>query len=128
MMKPTSDAAVRQLVAVTPAADGRGLLRTREQYLENAGCCGACERALGVIERHHLADQRRHIDGVAREQLERRREPAAARADHVDLLDDDARGVDRRRAVERRLEHERALRAQQIECELEATRSAGGLD
>src|SRR5829696_1202609 len=91
-----------------------------EEDYEDAGLGGALEGAGAVGEGELVCDEGVGLDGAAAQQFERGLEAPAARADDADLVHDDGRGAQLRRAVEGGLEDERAARLQQPERGLEA--------
>src|SRR5215207_7588070 len=99
-----------------------------EQDFEDAGLGGALEGAGAVGEGELVCDEGVGLDGAAAQQFERGLEAPAARADDADLVHDDGRGVQLRRAVEGGLEDERAARPQKPERGLEARGRTRGFD
>ncbi len=68
--------------------------RRFQQHFHHATRLRTRERLHALRERHDLADQRFDINQFAFEQMQRRREWAAARADQRDLVDDQWRQHD----------------------------------
>src|SRR5215207_11393761 len=99
-----------------------------EQDFEDAGLGGALKGARAFGEGELVCDEGVGLDGAAAQQFERGLEAPAARADDANLVHDDGRGVQLRRAVEGGLEDERAARPQQPERGLEAGGRARRLD
>src|SRR5688500_2213873 len=89
-----------------------------QQDFEDARLGGALHGADALGERELRVDERVDLARVAAQQLERRGEAPAPRADDADLVHDDRRGVQLGLPVESRLEDERAARAQQPERRL----------
>src|SRR6185295_14369172 len=93
-----------------------------------AGTAGVGEGGLGLRERVAGIDEGARVDGAVGHGSERHRERAAARADELDLVDDDRGGGQRGGAVDGGLEHDGTARAYEGEGEGEAVAGAGGLD
>src|SRR5687767_8283557 len=86
------------------------------------------ERLSKPLERINASHERPYGHASAGEQFDRTRERTASRSDHGDLVDDDWRERDRRLAVEGRLDHERAARANERNCRLKPGSLAGCVD
>ena len=70
-----------------------------EQDFQNALRGRSFQSTNAVRERVLFANHAFDIHRVLSQQLKRRTETPAARADHANLVNDDARGINRRRAM-----------------------------